>query len=170
MTNQSETYKALDSFRKSVIKQSKSNLTRLKKNSSKSLYNSLKSNLKVSANSFELDFEMLPYGQFQDKGVSGVKKKYNTPFTYKDKMPPPSKLDKWIIRKGKAPRGSGGEFQKRKQLQFAIAKKIYNYGIKPSLFFTKPFEKEFKKLDKDIVKSFGLDLNNLLDFTLENLK
>jgi hypothetical protein len=142
----------------------------MKKNSSKSLYNSLKSNLKVSRNSFELDFEMLPYGQFQDKGVSGVKKKYNTPFTYRDKMPPPSKLDKWIIKKGIAPRGEGGKFLTRKQLQFAIARKIYNYGIKPSLFFTKPFEKEFKKLDKDIVKSFGLDLNNLLDFTLENLK
>jgi hypothetical protein len=85
-------------------------------------------------------------------------------------MPPPSKLDKWIIKKGIAPRGEGGKFVTRKQLQFAIARKIYNYGIKPSLFFTKPFEKEFKKLDKDIVKSFGLDLNNLLDFTLENLK
>jgi hypothetical protein len=170
MDKQSETYKALDSFRKSVIKQSRSNLTRMKKNSSKSLYNSLKSNLKVSRNSFELDFEMLPYGQFQDKGVSGVKKKYNTPFTYRDKMPPASKLDKWIIKKGIAPRGEGGKFVTRKQLQFAIARKIYNYGIKPSLFFTKPFEKEFKKLDKDIVKSFGLDLNNLLDFTLENLK
>jgi len=170
MDKQSETYKSLDSFRKSVIKQSRSNLTRMKKNSSKSLYNSLKSNLKVSRNSFELDFEMLPYGQFQDKGVSGVKKKYNTPFTYRDKMPPPSKLDKWIIKKGIAPRGEDGKFATRKQLQFAIARKIYNYGIKPSLFFTKPFEKEFKKLDKDIVKSFGLDLNNLLDFSLENLK
>ena len=37
-------------------------------------------------------------------------------------------------------------------------------------FFTKPFEKEFKKLDKEIVKSFGLDVNDLLDFTLEKLK
>lgn len=169
MSNQTETYKALDAFRKSVVKQSRSNLIRLKKNSSKSLYNSLKSNLKVSANSFELDFEMLPYGQFQDKGVSGVKKKYNTPFTYRDKMPPPSKLDKWIVKKGIAPRGENGTFSTRKQLQFAIAKKIYNYGIKPSLFFTKPFEKEFKKLDKDLVKSYGLDINNLLDFTLEKL-
>ena len=94
----------LNRFAKYVISQSRANLTRGKKNSSKDLYNSLDSEVKVSKNSFELSFLMEDYGLFQDKGVSGVKKKYNTPYSYTSKMPPPSKMDKWIVKKGIAPR------------------------------------------------------------------
>ena len=94
----------LNRFAKYVISQSRANLTRGKKNSSKELYNSLKGDVKVSKNSFQLSFLMEEYGLFQDKGVSGVKNKYNTPYKYTNKMPPPSKLDKWIVRKGIAKR------------------------------------------------------------------
>ena len=136
----------LNRFAKYVISQSRANLTRGKKNSSKDLYNSLDSEVKVSKNSFELSFLMEDYGVFQDKGVSGVKKKYNTPYSYTSKMPPPSKMDKWIVKKGIAPRDKSGKFISRKSLQFMIARSIFNNGIKPSLFFTKPFEKAFKGL------------------------
>lgn len=156
----------LNRFAKYVIKQSRTNLTKGKKNSSKKLYNSLDYDLNVSPNSFSMSFLMEDYGIFQDKGVSGVKKKYNTPFSYKDKMPPPSKMDKWIVRKGlKGIRGKDGKFISRKSLQFMIARSIYNNGIKPSLFFTKPFEKAFKNLDKDIIKAYQLDVEELLKFT-----
>ena len=156
----------LNRFAKYIIKQSRTNLTKGKKNSSKKLYNSLDYDLNVSPNSFSLSFLMEDYGVFQDKGVSGVKKKYNTPFSYKDKMPPPSKMDKWIVRKGlKGIRGKDGKFISRKSLQFMIARSIYNNGIKPSLFFTKPFEKAFKNLDKDIIKAYQLDVEELLKFT-----
>ena len=156
----------LNRFAKYVIKQSRTNLTKGKKNSSKKLYNSLDYDLNVSPNSFSMSFLMEDYGIFQDKGVSGVKKKYNTPFSYKDKMPPPSKMDKWIVRKGlKGVRGKDGKFISRKSLQFMIARSIYNNGIKPSLFFTKPFEKAFKNLDKDIIKAYQLDVEELLKFT-----
>ena len=156
----------LNRFAKYVIQQSRTNLTKGKKNSSKKLYNSLDYDLNVSPNSFSLSFLMEDYGVFQDKGVSGVKKKYNTPFSYKDKMPPPSKMDKWIVRKGlKGVRGKDGKFISRKSLQFMIARSIYNNGIKPSLFFTKPFEKAFKNLDKDIIKAYQLDVEELLKFT-----
>ena len=84
----------LNRFAKYVITQSKANLTRGKKNSSKALYNSLDYDLKVSPNSFSMSFLMEDYGVFQDKGVSGIKKKYNTPYSYTNKMPPPSKMDK----------------------------------------------------------------------------
>lgn len=165
-----QTYQALQNFQKAVVKQSRSNLTRLKKNSSRALYESIKGTVKVNQNSFELDFEMLPYGQFQDKGVSGVKKKYDTPFSYKDKMPPVRVFDKWMINKGIAPRNSKGQFQTRKSLAYAIARSIYMNGIKPSLFFTKPFEKEYKKLGDDLIEAYGLDLEGLLEFSLEKLK
>jgi hypothetical protein len=158
----------LNRFAKYVISQSRANLTRQKKNSSKELYNSLESNVKVSKNSFELTFMMEDYGVFQDKGVSGVKKKYNTKYSYTTKMPPPAKLDKWIVKKGIAPRDKNGKFISRKSLQFMIARSIFNNGIKPSLFFTKPFEKAFKNIDKDLVKAYRLDIEQLLETSINN--
>lgn len=156
----------LNRFAKYVIQQSRTNLTKGKKNSSKTLYNSLDYDLNVSPNSFSMSFLMEDYGVFQDKGVSGIKKKYNTPYKYTNKMPPPSKMDKWIVRKGlKGVRGKDGKFISRKSLQFMIARSIYNNGIKPSLFFTKPFQKAFTNLDKDIIKAYQLDVEELLKFT-----
>ena len=156
----------LNRFAKYVISQSRANLTRGKKNSSKELYNSLKSNLNVSPNSFGLKFLMEDYGVFQDKGVSGKKVKYNTPFSYKDKIPPPSKMDKWIVRKGlKGTRDKEGRFISRKSLQFMIARSIFNKGIKPSMFFTKPFKKAFDNLPKDIVEAYKLDVEELIKYT-----
>ena len=162
----------LNKFAKYVIQQSKSNLTKSKKNASKELYNSLGYDIKVSKNSFQLEFLMEDYGIFQDKGVSGVKKKYDTPYKYTNKMPPPSKMDKWIVRKGlKGTRDKKGRFISRKSLQFMIARSIYNNGIKPSLFFTKPFEKAFKNIDKDLVEAFKLDMEKLIQTaTKDNLK
>jgi len=157
--------KELNAFAKHVIKQSRANLTRSKKNSSKKLWNSLDYDLNVSKNSFGLEFLMEDYGIFQDVGVSGKKKKYNTPYSYTTKMPPPSKLDKWIVKKGLAPKDKDGKFIKRKSLQFMIARSIFNNGIKPSLFFTKPFKKAFSNLDKDIVKAFALDVEQLIKTT-----
>ena len=163
---QLEVEKTIIRFRDYVIQQSRTNLTKGKKNSSKTLYNSLDYDLNVSPNSFSMSFLMEDYGVFQDKGVSGIKKKYNTPYSYTNKMPPPSKMDKWIVRKGlKGVRGKDGKFISRKSLQFMIARSIYNNGIKPSLFFTKPFQKAFKNLDKDIIKAYQLDVEELLKFT-----
>ena len=158
----------LNRFAEYVISQSRANLTRGKKNSSKDLYNSLDSEVKVSKNSFELSFLMEDYGLFQDKGVSGVKKKYNTPYSYTSKMPPPSKMDKWIVKKGIAPRDKSGKFISRKSLQFIIARSIFNNGIKPSLFFTKPFKKAFKGLNKDLVEAYKLDVEQLMKNTINN--
>lgn len=158
----------LNRFAKYVISQSRANLTRQKKNSSKELYNSLDSEVKVSANSFSLSFLMAEYGVYQDKGVSGVKKKYNTKYAYTTKMPPPSKMDKWIVKKGIAPRDKDGKFISRKSLQFMIARSIFNNGIKPSLFFTKPFEKAFKGLNKDLVEAYKLDVEALMKNSINN--
>jgi hypothetical protein len=71
-----ETEKELKKFRDYVIKESRTNLTKLKKNSSKKLYNSLKGEYKLMANSFSLYFSMEDYGHFQDKGVNGKFKQY----------------------------------------------------------------------------------------------
>ena len=164
-----ETRNALNTFAKYVIQQSRTNLTKGKKNASKELYNSLGSDIKVSKNSFELSFLMEEYGVFQDKGVSGKEKKYNTDFKYTNKKPPASAFSKWVIRKGlKGTRDKKGKFVSRKGLQFAIANTVFKKGIKPSMFFTKPFEKAFKNLPKELVESFALDVEQLIKTTVNN--
>lgn len=158
-----EVQKELERFRDYVVSQSRRNLSRLKKNSSKRLYQSIKGDVKTHPNSFEMTFSMEDYGVFQDAGVSGKKKKYNTPYSYKSKMPPPKAFDKWIVRKGLTPRTSGGQFKSRKGLSYAIARSVFYHGLKPSLFFTKPFEKAYKKLPNVLVEAYGLDAVELFN-------
>jgi hypothetical protein len=157
----------LNAFRKHVITEARKSLTRNKKNSSKTLYNEMSSFLKVSKNSFELSFDMPIYGEFQDKGVSGVKKKYDTPFSYKKKMPPLDVFEAWIKRKGIKGRDKRGRFITNKSLSYLIARSVFNNGIKPSLFFTRPFELAYKRLGDDVIQAFGLDIDKFLEYTLK---
>lgn len=157
--------KALEQFRDKVVEESKKNLRKAGKGGG-DLERSIKGgDVKVTERSLQFDIEMEYYGTFQDKGVSGVKKKYNTPYSYRDKMPPPSKLDKWSVRKGIAPRDEKGRFIKRTSLNFLIARSIFFNGIKPSLFFTKPFLKYSKDLPTELESAFALDTEAFLEFT-----
>ena len=169
-----ETEKYLNDFAKYVIQQSRSNLTKGDKNVNKNLYNSLDKEIEVGANSFRLAFLMEDYGKFQDKGVSGIEQKYNTPYSYKSKggkrglkgMPPPKAFDKWNVKRGLAPRDDKGKFLSRKQTNFLVALKIFKKGIKPSLFFTRPFEKAFERLPDELVEAYGLDVEQFLEYTI----
>lgn len=158
---QSELQKELDRFKNYVISESQKNLRKLGKDGGK-LYDSIQARVKANPNSFEMEFTMEEYGLYQDKGVSGTEKKYNTQYKYTTKAPPPKAFDKWIVRKGLAPR-KNGKFQTRKGLQFALSRYIFKKGIKPSLFFTKPFEKAYKKLPQDLVDAFGVDAIKLFN-------
>ena len=71
------------------------------------------------------------YGTFVDKGVSGTKTKrtfkdyksktISSPYKYTTKQPPSRVLDKWIVKKGIAPRDEKGRFMSRKSISFLIA-------------------------------------------------
>jgi len=163
----SEVQKELNKFVKTVVEQSRKNLKQ--KNSSSKLFNSIGGEVKVSPNSFDLEFFMEDYGVFQDAGVSGKKQKYNTPYSYKSKMPPPKAFDKWMVRKGIAPRDAGGKLMKRKSLAFLIARSVFNKGIKPSLFFTKPFEAAFKNLPEKLIEKYGLDAIQLFNSQIDEI-
>ena len=177
----------LNRFAKYVISQSRANLTRAKKGGG-SLYKSLDSNVKVSKNSFELSFLMEDYGIFQDKGVKGKdpsKVSPNAKITgqqapnseykfgsgktgnYKDFV---LSIEKWAKKKNVRLRDKKGKFTKGnyKTIAHIIAGNIYNRGIKPSLFFTKPFEKAFKGLNKDLVEAYKLDVETLMKNSINN--
>ena len=169
--NQSEVQKELELFKKRVIQQAKSNLTKMGKNSTGALHKGLKGDVTVfKTGNFALEFDFGKYGEFQDKGVSGKKKKYNTPFSYKSKMPPSKVFEQWVKNKGIKGRDKKGRFITTKSLTFLIARGIFNNGIKPSLFFTKPFENEYKKLSDELVTAFGLDIDEFLKYTVNGTK
>jgi hypothetical protein len=158
-----ETREALNKFGKFVIQQARTRLTKSKKNVSKKLYNSLDYNINATSDSISVVFEMEDYGKFQDLGVSGKKTKYNTPYSYKSKMPPAKAFSQWVVRKGlDGVRDKKGRFIKRKSMQYLIARSIYEHGIKPSMFFTKPFNQAFDKLPPELQEKFGIDIENII--------
>ena len=59
----------LNSFGKYVVQQSRTNLTKGKKNVDKSLYNSINFKVTTDANGFSVKFYMNSYGTFVDKGA-----------------------------------------------------------------------------------------------------
>lgn len=155
---------ALEDFKKYVIQQARTNLTKGKKNVDKKLYNSLQGFVEKSPAGFRLYFEMEDYGMFQDKGVSGKKRKYDTPFSYKNKKPPIGPLAQWAKKKNIRLRDEQGRFKKGNYntIGFLISRSIFEKGLKPSLFFTKPFERAIKRLPEDLQEAFGEDIKNML--------
>tara|TARA_R110000803_G_scaffold64303_3_gene125281 strand:+ start:14586 stop:15113 length:528 start_codon:yes stop_codon:yes gene_type:complete len=158
----------LNSFGKYVVKQSRTNLTKGKKNVSKELYNSISFKVVTDANGFSVQFYMADYGTFIDKGVSGNKqqrsykdytgKTVKSPYKYTTKQPPSKLLDKWIVKKGIAPRDKQGKFISRKSISFLIARSIKIKGIKSTSFFQRPMELALKDFSKDLLGSIKEDI------------
>ena len=167
MLTKGYTYQVLNNFKKFVVQQSRSRLSKGKKNVNGKLYKSIDGEVEVNPNSFSLSFSMEDYGVYQDKGVSGTKKKYNTPFSYTSKRPPRKTLEEWISKRRFQFRDKKGKFMSYQSMSFLIQRSIFEKGIKPSLFFTKPFEQGFKKLPDEIIEAYGLDIEELLEFTLK---
>jgi hypothetical protein len=160
----------LNSFGKYVVKQSRTNLTKGKKNVSKELYNSISFKVITDTNGFSVQFYMANYGTFIDKGVSGTKeqrsykdytgKTETSPYKYTTKQPPSKLLDKWIVKKGIAPRDKQGRFISRKSISFLIARSIKIKGIKSTSFFQRPMELALKDFSIDLLGSIKKDIIN----------
>jgi len=168
MLDKEEVQEVIDKFRKYVVQQSRSNLTKQKKNASKSLYNSIKGVSKVNPNSISLYFEMEEHGIYQDKGVKGKTsstKAPNSPFKFGSgtgkKGGLTQGIQKWVKQKRFQFRDEQGRFMSYNSTAFLITRSIYNKGLKPSLFFTKPFEKAFDRLPDELVEAYGLDIEKL---------
>lgn len=168
--------KELRNFAKYVVTKSRMNLKTSDKNTTGELSKSLDSDVKVSKNSFQLTFSMEDYGVFQDKGVRGKTsstKAPNSPFRFGSgtgkKGGLTEGINKWVKRRSFQFRDKKtGRFMSYNSTAFLISRSIYNKGIAPSLFFTKPFEKAFKNLDKDLIEAYKLDVEQLIKTTVNN--
>jgi hypothetical protein len=171
--NQEELQKELNKFRDLVVKRAKDNLVRQRKITSKTLYNSIKGNVKAMPNSFSMNFEMAEYGMYQDQGVKGKtssSKAPKSPFRFGSGTGQSGGLTKGInqwVRKKRFQFNDKktGKFLSYDSTAFLITRSIYHKGIKPSLFFTKPFEQAYKRLPEDLVEAFGLDAIKLFNTT-----
>jgi hypothetical protein len=157
--------KTMETFALNVRSSARANLSR--HNASKRLSNSIDFDLKVFPNSFAFEMFMEDYGEFLDKGVSGTKKKYNTPYSYTNKMPPTSAFDKWAVRRGLAGRNEKGQFLSRESLKFALAKSKFQKGQKPTHFFSDAIAKHFRDLPDDLIEAYGLDVEKLMEINLD---
>ena len=169
-----ETEISLNNFAKYVIQQSRSNLTKGGKNVNKKLYNSINKEIEVGANSFRLAFLMEDYGAFQDQGVKGKTsstKAPNSPFKFGSGTGQKGGLTKgifdWVTKKRIQFKDKRtGKFMSYQNTSFLITRSVYNKGIKPSLFFTKPFEKAFQRLPDELIEAYGLDVEQFLQYTI----
>lgn len=172
MTNVEE---ILNAFGKEVLRQSRSNLTRQGKRDTNGLYKNIDFELDVFKNSFSMDFGMRIGGRLQkgymdfvDQGVSGTEKKYNTPYSFRNKMPPRKNILEWVNRKRLRLRDpETGRFKKGGQnsLAYLIQRSIFKKGIRPSMFFTRAFENAFRQLPDELEEAFALDVEDLIEFT-----
>lgn len=116
----------------------------------------------------EVQIIMNDYGVFKDKGVTGANKsdfkgkrkainKSVSNFKFsgsKEAIGGSKAIDKFISRKG-----ISSNLISKDSLNFLIRRSIYQHGIKPTLFLTKPYEKyreeiieEFHRLHEAIKK------------------
>jgi hypothetical protein len=175
MLKKQETLSTLEAFNKYVIQQARTNLTKKDKNVSKKLYDSLKSKTKVNPNSIENYIEMEEYGQYLDLGVKGKvssAKAPNSPFKYGSGTGRKGGLTEGIRGWVKARRfqfrnKENGKFMSFEQTAQLITRSIYLKGTKPTLFFSKPFEKGFERLPDELIEAYGLDLESFIKFTLK---
>ena len=164
----------LDDFRSNVIREAKKNLGQ--RSDTGKLKSSLKSYVKESKRSIQISFEMEDYGFYQDRGVKGVKSgksldnyQFGTGTGKKGGLT--KGINKWVKRKGFQFRDKKGRFLSYEQTARTIIRSIWMKGIKPSMFFTKPFEKYYNRLPDELMEMFGFEMEQLFNqITKENFK
>ena len=148
---------ALEKFGKYLVAESRKNLTRKKKNVTNTLYNSLNYEVNVGPNSLNFDFLMAEYGEWVDKGRKA------------GKMPPFGPIYAWVARRRFQFRDNKGKLLSYAETARKVMIKIKAKGIEPSEFYSRPFNLGFEKLPAEIQQAYGLDVEDFLEFTINQL-
>lgn len=176
MTN---TMVALGRIGKEVRRRARISLKAQNKVVTGKLYNSIRYEHYVtrdeSAVRLDFSFPGAEYGDMVDQGIRGAvssRKAPRSPFKFGSGSGPKGGLrgsiDKWVVRKGIAPRAAGGQFAARKSMVYAISRSIYRTGIKPSYFFTNAYDRTIKARKSQLTKAVGQDIGNAIAQTLRD--
>jgi hypothetical protein len=168
---------ALDKFKASVIKQARTNLSKGDRNVSRKLYNSLKGEAKVYAKGYFLNFQMEEYGNYQDKGVKGKRsssKAPNSPYKFGSgkgkKGGLTDGINRWVKARKFQFKDKRGKFMSYDATAWIITRSIYAKGLRPTLFFTKPFEAAYKRLPQELVNDLKIDLEKIFNYSIKQPK
>lgn len=116
--------------------------------------------VKLFGKIYKMAITMLEYGQYIDKGVSGTKVQYNTPFKF-TKQPPADVFKKWLRYRNVAMKITGFDEDMTESeidgMAFAIARNKKLFGIKPRKFFTNAVETVSKGIEDDVAKAIKED-------------
>lgn len=167
----------LNEFAKKVVADAKGILASQGKDGR--LSNSLKHRTKTKKGSIILEFLGTDYANFVNQGVRGADPSRVSPNAkITGQQAPNSKFkfgsgtsrgtfDKFVKRMSDFAkqrnirfRDVKGKFVKGgyEAMGYVIAKNIYSRGLKPSLFFTKAFEKHFKELNGELLEAYKVDI------------
>jgi hypothetical protein len=157
----------LNDFAKLVIKGAKAELRRQKKVNTGATLQSLDYTIDTTSDGFKLvfiDSRDKPIADFVDKGVSGIIQKYNTPYSYKPgggkRKPPASVIIDWVSsRRFQFRDKDTGRFLSYATTGYMIRESIYKRGLKPTLFFTKPFNKYFEMLPDQLFEAYAIEID-----------
>ena len=172
---------ALNEFGKLVIDRAKSNLKKGGKygshNTSNKLTNSLRFETKEMPRSISFDFFAEDYWKFLDKGVKGKissAKAPNSPYKFGSGKGKKGGLTEGIQRWVKARKfqfkDKKGKFMSYDSTAWLITRSIYAKGIRPTLFFTKPFEAAYKRLPQELVNDLKIDLEKIFNYSIKQPK
>lgn len=166
------TIKALQDFGSNVVREGKAILTKEKKTtSSNTLYNDFNYIVEGRNDGADLIFDFggaTKYWDFVNEGVkgsggfkgSGKMRGQGSPYQFRHNNIKQGVIDRWIVSKPlKQARDKNGKFIPRKSMAFLIGRAVAQRGLTRTLFFTKPFEKEFKKQENEIVDALGKDID-----------
>jgi hypothetical protein len=175
MAEKEQIYKALDRFVKHVTSRAKANLTNKDRNVSRRLYDSIKGEITINSERTTVKFFMEKYGDYQDQGVKGKNssaKAPNSPFKFgsgRGKQGGLTKaIEKWVEARrfqfrqiDPKTKKSTGKFMSYRATAWVITRSIYSKGLKPTLFFTKPYQAALKNLPDELAQEYGLEVKKL---------
>ena len=173
----------LESFAKQVVVDARKNLAASKGDTE--LAKTISFKTVSTSEGIDIQFLMAEYGSYVDKGVKGKGgvipngkykgnhggrrwfinwkgKRQDSPFQFGTGSGPKGgltkALDKWIVKKGIAPRNEKGEFMSRKSIKYLIARSIYIRGIHGISFFQRSLGDNYKEFAIGFLKSLKDDI------------
>lgn len=116
----------------------------------------LSGSMKYKLSRGTLTFEMVDYGEYVDEGRKP------------GKYAPPQVIEEWVKSKPVRLRDKKGRFMRQtpkamQSLAFLINRGIHDYGIRPTKFFSKPFNFEYNKMGKRIPEAIDRNIKTLFN-------
>ena len=156
MDNMKELDKAIEILGEELVNKLREALRNANKNSSGNLIKSVDYKIIKQADETILQILAADYLEYVDEGRKP------------GKFPPLKALDKWIVRRGIAPRDKKGKFISRASVKFLIARSIGKNGIKGIHVVRKTIEEVYSKKQELITEAVSTDIETMIDKIIIN--